>query len=184
MESNESNRRSLKSIVGDLLFLEQQANAGEEIDIEHLQELEVELPEKVDACIYVESQLEGREEHLRSMKAAIEYEIKFTQKERKKIKDFIAHELDRFGVKRLMTRLHRVTIRLSDWKMTPAISKKVKNIEDLKDTDPRCIIEETTYQASRTLAKEILKKTGKIPIGFEASKSLSCLYKRSKTEDE
>lgn len=171
-------KRTLKNIVSELEHFEYQIRQGEEIDVEELFQTQVELEEKVDASIYFEGILDSREEHLKKMKAQIQEEIKWTQKERTKLRDRLANELDRLGIKRMMTKLHRVTIRVNDWKLTPWISKKVKSVEELEGIDPRCIVSETNYSASRTEAKKILKETGEIPVGFNAEKTLSCIFKK------
>ena len=179
----ESKRKSLEIIVDEMLFLERQALGGEEINVDEITDTDCELKDKVDACIYVEGQLESREDFLRKSKSLIDIELKFTQLERKKLRDYTANELARLGIKKIMTNLHRVTVRLNDWTLTPFVSKKVKTIEELGDVDERCIIEETTYRSSISLAKEILKSTDEIPKGFEADRKYSCLYKKG-TVDE
>ena len=177
--------RSLKHIVNELSELERQAREGEDIDLELLNEADVELEDKIDATIYVEGILEARENHLVAMKSQIQDEIAWTKKERTRLRDNLAYQLDRLGIKKIMTKLHRVTIRLSNWKMTPVITnKKVKDISELEDTDPRCIIEETTYRASPTLAKEVMQETGKIPIGFDASRKNSVIYKKGDKNEQ
>ena len=180
----ETKRKSLEIIVNEMLFLERQALDGEEINVEEITDTDCELKDKIDACIYVEGQLESREDFLRKSKALIDQEIKFTQSERKKLRDYMSDQLARLGIKKIMTNLHRVTLRLNDWSLTPFVGKKVKTREELGDVDERCVVEETTYRASRTFAKEILKATDEIPLGFEAERKYSCIYKKGETNGE
>ena len=182
--SEVSKRSSLRTIVDDMLFMEKQFQEGIEIDTERIIESEVELQDKIDATIYVIGQMEKREEFLKESKALIDQELKFTQRERYKLRDMIANELDRLNIKSIMTKLHRVTIRLSNWALTPINSKSVKNKEELMGVDERCITENVSYRASSTLAKEIFKETGKAPDGFMATRKLSCIYKKGKVNEE
>lgn len=182
--SEVSKRSSLRTIVDGMLFMERQFQEGIEIDTERVIESEVELQDKIDAIIYVIGQMEKREEFLKESKALIDQELKFTQLERYKLRDMIANELDRLGIKSIMTKLHRVTTRLSNWSFKPFNSKSVKNKGELKGIDENCITENVSYRASATLAKEIFEKTGEVPEGFTASRKLSCIYKKGKVNEE
>ena len=176
---------TLSIIVDDLTELHRQALRGEEMDLELLDDTNVKLEDKIDATIYIEGMLDARVDHLRKIKAQLQEEINWTLKEKDKVRDHMANELARLGVKTIMTALHRVTLRLSDWKLTPIIPKKVKSRSELEGKiDERCILEEVSFSASRSLAKQILKEDGEIPEGFEASRKNSLMYKKGKLEDE
>ena len=179
-----SNRSSLRTIVDEMLFMERQFQEGIEIDTQEIIDSEVELQDKLDATIYVIGQMEKREEFLKESKTLIDQELKFTQKERYKLKDMIANELDRLDIKSIMTKLHRVTVRLSNWSLTPINSKSVKDKKELRGIDERCITETVSYRASSTLAKEIFNETGEAPEGFMASRKLSCIYKKGKVDEQ
>ena len=177
-------KRSLRNIVDELQFMTRAIDEGEEIDLERLDQSGVDLKDKCEAIIFSDNKLEMREDWLRKEKSRIDEEIRWTVNERKNLKDYAANELIRIGVKTLMTNLYRVTVALGGWQMIPRKDKKVLDREELGEIDDRCVKEETTFEASRSLAKEVLLQTGEIPIGFEARKNPSLRYKRTNDADE
>ena len=177
MEQENVKRESLKILTDKLLFIYDQAINGEPVDLEKVQELELDIKDKADAIIYVVGTLDSREVFLKKAKSAIESEIKFTRNESQRLRDYLANELDKLGVKKIMTKLHRVAIRMN-LRMNPIESRKVKTKEELQDIDERCIIEDKKYYASSSIAKEIMLETGEIPPGFNPERKPSIQYKK------
>lgn len=149
-----------------MLYIQRLAEDGDDVDIAELENLEVELKDKIDGIIHIVGVLGQRSQTIKDEIKRLQAMLKTNENKVRKLKDYAAFEMNRSGVTSLKTRFHSVAC------VQNQPSAIYDEYAELDDIDPRCIVVvPEQHKVSKEKALQVYKQTGEIPKGFHIESS-------------